>query len=176
MNLEHELARRLTEDDLLMLNYMVAIERGDGRKCKLYDLIYHSDKQIAENAVLVFTRMLDDELVWLLPKRQELMRETIATQSERKRRLLMTLLYRLPWDASHFHAGFLDYCLETIPSAKASVAVRVLAMKLAFEQCRHSPELMHELRAIVDLLDAETMWPSMRAARRNLFGGKDYRG
>jgi len=168
MKLEKALGKRLSEDDLLQLCYMAVHGNGSPMMHRLFELIRHADEQIACNAVLVFTRMTDNELGWLLPKRQELVAEAVGTHSERKRRLLMTLLYRFMWDEASFDAGFLDYCLDTVSSPKASIAVRVLAMKLAFEQCRLNCELLHELHGLLDLLDAEAMSSGMKAARRNL--------
>lgn len=41
-------------------------------------------------------------------------------------------------------------------------------MKLAYEQCRHYPELLVELQMVLDLLQSEHLSPGLASARRQV--------
>ena len=47
-------------------------------------------------------------------------------------------------------------------------AVRVLCMKLAYEQCKFFPDLLTELRAGLEVMEPALLPAALKTARRNL--------
>jgi hypothetical protein len=168
MDYKKVLSRRLTPDDAAMVCYHTQGKAQDKEKEKLFQLLFDEDKRVADNAAYVFTYFAFRDRQWLLPRRNELARETMMTRSETKQRLLLKVLCELKWEETDFDNELLDFCFQKILSEKTSVAVRVWAMKLAFEQCRFYPELLRELQQTLESVDASMLTSGARTARRNV--------
>lgn len=83
-----------------------------------------------------------------------------------KRRLILSLLFRQPM-ANPTRVDFLDFCLERMVSKREPVGIRSLCMKLAYELCRPTPELVQELKTILEIMDGEIS-PGIQAVRNNI--------
>ena len=77
------------------------------------------------------------------------------------------MLFRQPLNNPP-RADFLDFCLEKMISKKELPSVRMLCMKLAYEMCRNIPELMQELRVLLDIMESDLQEASMRAVHKNV--------
>lgn len=168
MDYKKVLGRRLTPDDVAMVCYHTQGKDQDKEKEKLFQLIFDEDKRVADNAAYVFTYFAFRDRQWLLSKRDKLSKEAMTTRSETKQRLLLKVLCDLKWEEPDFDNELLDFCFQKILSEKTSVAVRVWAMKLAFEQCRFYPELLRELQQTLESVGASMLTSGARTARRNV--------
>ena len=140
---------------------------NNNRKQELYDLLFDADDLVAFQAAWVFTHFSRDENEWLFDKQNKLIDEVLVCQHPGKRRLLLTMLFRQPL-ADPPRTDFLDFCLERMMSKKELPGVQTLSMKLAYEMCRHIPELMREMRVLLDLMQPDLKEASMLAAHKNV--------
>ena len=84
-----------------------------------------------------------------------------------KRRLLMTILGRLPATVEEIRGDYVDFCLNGINSCEP-YALRALCLKQAFDQCRPYPELIQELKEQISLMDMKALSPGLKSARKNI--------
>jgi len=80
--------------------------------------------------------------------------------------ILRNLLAR-PVPGAEFSAELLDYCLERISAPQESPGVRSVAVRVAYLLCRREPELLGELRAVLEYVDPEFHTAGVRCAIRN---------
>ena len=141
---------------------------NDSLKEELYILISDEDVRVSYNALWVFTHFDLANNKWLYAKHDELIDKAIAEKHEGKRRLLLTLILRQPFDRDTLRTDFIDFCFDTIQSSHESYANRALCMKLAYEQCRFFPELLSELSNCLEIISAESLSSGLKTARRNV--------
>lgn len=166
--LRNKLEGRLTTDDLFELCYLTQGICNDFRKEELFALTDDADDRVATNALWAFTYFDLHNNQWLYAKHDRLIDRALSTSHPTKLRLLLTLLLRQPFTKEKLRTDFLDFCLSDITSASHPCAVRVLCTKLAYEQCRFHPELLTELRTVLDLLSSGPIPPGLASARRQL--------
>lgn len=168
--LRKRLSGRLREDDLHEINYYAQGIEDNPVKLALYRLLFDADKRVSDNAAWVFTHFDLHTNEWLYPKRNELIDEAMRTDSDTKRRLLLNLLLRQPCDEENARADFLDFCVERMSAVSEQTSVRVLCMKLAYEQCRPFPELLTELQSVLEIMEPDLLPSGLRTARKNVLG------
>ena len=98
----------------------------------------------------------------------ELIDKVISEKHEGKKRLLLTLLLRQPFECDTLRTDFIDFCFETIQSSHESCSNRALCMKLAYEQCRFFPEFLSELSNCLEIISAESLSSGLKTTRRNV--------
>lgn len=168
MDWRKRLDRKLSMDDIHELCFLTQSAENDRRKEELYGWIADADARIASNALWVFTHFALADNRWLYAKHDDLIDRVLTETNTTKRRLLLLLLYRQPFDPTHLRTDFLDFCLRKITSCTEPYGVRALCMKLAYEQCRFYPELIEELRTGLELLADEPLSPGLLSARRQV--------
>lgn len=141
--------------------------RSKGCHVELYDLIFDSDDLISYQTLWIFTHLSTKDNEWLSDKLDELIDEAMTCQHHGKRRLLLTLIYRQPLDKVS-RVDFLDFCLERMLSKQELPAVHSICIKIAYELCLPYPELMDELRTILDIMQPELLVPSTISARKKV--------
>ena len=160
MNLTEILSLRLHKRDLERLAATADIEA-------VYELIFSENKRIAYNALWVLTHLPAEYDQWLATKRSALIDMLLSEHHEGKKRNLFNLLNRLPLDEADVRTDYLDFCFAKINSLEP-YAVRSFAIKQAYAQARHFPELLSELRGELNLLDAQTLAPGLRSTLRQI--------
>ncbi len=164
MNIKNRLSERIGLNDI---NEITQYTQGsDKRKQTLYELIFDADDIVAYQAAWALNHFSLLENQWLFDKQNELIDEAMVCTHAGKRRLILSLLFRQPV-ANPPRVDFLDFCLERMISRQELPGVQSLCMKLAYEQCRSIPELMQELKTILEIMDSDLM-PSINAVRKNV--------
>ena len=166
-SLRTKLTDRISKDVVCELCRMMKGNENEEMNAALYSLTHEQDMRVSVNALWIFTH-LDEAAVWLYDKQNELVDRVLKETNVTRRRLLLSLLLRQPFEADRLRADFLDYCLSKITAHTEPYAVRALCMKLAYEQCRHYPELLVELQMVLDLLQSEHLSPGLASARRQV--------
>lgn len=133
----------------------------------VYRLIFNADSRIAYNALWVLTHLPAQYNQWLAEKRRPLIDMLLKESHIGKKRLLFNLLNRLPIEAKELHTDYLDFCLSKVNSAEP-YAIRAFALKQAYAQARHFPELVNELRLVMELLSGENLSPGLKSAVRQV--------
>lgn len=139
----------------------------------LYRLLFDDEKRVSDNAAWVLTHISRNDRKFLEAHRDELIDKSLHTSSVTKQRLILRLLVDIPFPESALRTDFLDYCLQGIPDINIPYGVRSLCMKLAFMQCRHYPELLGELRSILELMEPQSLSSGLVCARRNVLASID---
>lgn len=95
----------------------------------LFRLLFDPDKRTSDNAAWVMTHLPKTADAWLTECQNTLVDEAMRTESTTKRRLILNLLERTPFEQDHIRTDFLDFCFNLILSDEP-VGVRTLAIKL----------------------------------------------
>lgn len=133
-------------------------------KEELFQLLFDPDKRTSDNAAWVLTHLPKTADPWLTERQNILIDEAMRTTSTTKRRLLMNLLDRTPFDPDHIRTDFLDFCFNTILSEEP-VGLKSLAIKLAYAQSAHYPELLEEINATLQLMEPEELPAALKHLR-----------
>ena len=165
MNFKAKLSGRIQMNDIHEIVFL--IQGNSKRKHELYSLLFNADDKIAYQAAWVFTHFSSLENEWLYDKQNELIDEALTCSHPGKRRLLLLLLFKQPL-VNPLRTDFLDFCLERMMSKHELPGVRTLCVKLAYEMCRNIPELMQELRLLLDMMVPDMLEKSMCAVRKNV--------
>lgn len=163
MDFRSKLSRPVGIGDIREITHLV--QGDDRRKQELYGLLFDDNEKVARRAAWSLCHLHECE--WLYNKQNELIDEALACKDPGKRRVLLTILYRQPFPESP-RTDFLDFCLERMVSKHEPPAVQSLCVKLAYEQCLHYPELLQELRTILEIMEPELLPPSIRCVRKNI--------
>lgn len=167
MDFRKRLLQRLSQDDIHEMCFLTQGTDNDSLKEELYTLISDEDVRVSYNALWVFTHFDLANNEWLYAKHDELIDKAIAEKHEGKKRLLLTLLLRQPFECDTLRTDFIDFCFEIIQSSHESYANRALCMKLAYEQCKFFPELLLELSNCLEIISVEPLSSGLKTARRN---------
>lgn len=161
MNLIELLSSRISMHNIHSILYTA---QGDEEiKQELYDLLFHRDEKVAYQAAWVMTHYSLYENEWLYTKQNELIDEAMTCDHTGKRRLILSLLLRQP-TPKPIRIDLLDFCFERMISKKEPVGIQSLCIKLAYEQCKETPELLQELHTMLDMMDGE-LSPAIQSAR-----------
>lgn len=161
------LETRIGIRDILTICSKCSGSEGNAHKQTLFSLITDPDQRTAYNALWVFTHFSSEDTKWLYNRRNRLIDILLKESHTGNRRLLLTLLDKIPCSPDDLRSDYLDFCLANINSIEP-YAIRALSIKQAFSQCRFHEELLHELTIRLDMLDREDLSPALRSTRRNV--------
>ena len=167
MNLETILGKKLGLPHILKIRDACLHTSGDAMKSELFSLIRHPEDRTAYNALWVFTHFDYRDMGWLCSRRDSFIDLLLVTPHIGCRRLILTLLDRMPLGEQEFRTDYLDYCLAVINSS-APYAIRSLCLRQAYVQSCFYPELLAELMVEMELMQHGTMSPGLRCTRRNI--------
>lgn len=168
LTLRRKLSGKLCEDDFYEILYETQGAEDSLEKQYLYRLLFDEDKRVSDNAAWAFAHFDLHTNQWLYDKHNELVDEAMRTSSATKRRLLLNILLRQPFTATTLRTDFLDFCLHHVTSASEPVAIRVLCLKLAYQQSLFYPELLAELKNTLEMMEPELLQAGLKTARRNV--------
>lgn len=144
-----------------------AASGADSVKTELLSLAFDSDDRTAYNALWALTHFPGKGRDLLLPYRDRLIDCLLATAHVGRRRLMLSLLDALPCEAADIRTDYLDFCLDRINSTEP-YGVRALCLRQAYAQCRHYPELIHELRQQMQIMALAPLSPGLRSVLRHI--------
>ena len=147
------------------------ISGGDARalagadfKEELFLLLFDEDKRTSDNAAWVMTHLPKTDDAWLAERQNILIDEAMRTESTTKRRLIMNLLDRTPFERDSIRTDFLDFCFNIILSDEP-VGVKTLAIKLTYAQSVHYPELLEEFNTALQMMEPEVLPAALKHLR-----------
>ena len=162
------LSHRLSQSEIMQLCALTQGEHNDNLTEELYQLTLDANRRVAINALWTFTHFAADDNVWLFAKHDQLIDRCLEEQDTTKLRLILTLLLRQPFHEETVRTDFIDFCLARLTDARAPYAIRAQCIKLAYEQMRHWPELLDELRQTLEMIGCEPLSPGLRSAWRQV--------
>ena len=161
-----KLNKKLSMDDIYEI--CILCHGNSRKKAELYQLIFDEDERVATNALWVFTHFDLQNNEWLYSKHDELIDRALVEKNETKRRLILQLLLRQPFEEKSLRSDFIDFCIAKITACSQPYAIRCYCMKLAYEQMKYYPELLTELKAAIDMLEQEPLSPGLISAKKQV--------
>lgn len=163
-DLKTKLSQPIGMPDIHEIN--ILLHNNNKKKQELYECLFDTNDRIGYNAAWTMTHFSPSENVWLYDKQDELIDALFACEHPGKRRAILNLLYRQPFK-NRPRIDLLDYCLERIITKRELPAVQSLCMKLAYELCLLTPELLQELKTTLEMMEYDLV-PSIRATRKTI--------
>lgn len=161
-----KLNKKLCMDDIYEI--CILCHGNSRKKAELYQLIFDEDERVATNALWVFTHFDMQNNEWLYAKHDDLIDRVLVEKNETKRRLILQLLLRQPFEEESLRSDFIDFCIAKITASSQPYAIRCYCMKLAYEQMKYYPELLTELKAAIDMLEQEPLSPGLTSAKKQV--------
>ena len=158
--------KKLCMDDIYEI--CILCHGNSRKKAELYQLIFDEDERVATNALWVFTHFDMQNNEWLYAKHDDLIDRVLVEKNETKRRLILQLLLRQPFEEESLRSDFIDFCIAKITACSQPYAIRCYCMKLAYEQMKYYPELLTELKAAIDMLEQEPLSPGLTSAKKQV--------
>ena len=119
----------------------------------------------AINAAWALTHLPAADNKHIAAHREELVQLALSTPDTSLRRLSLVLLERLGWNIYDVRTDLLDFCLEHMVKPDEPYGVKALCIKLAYQQCRHYPELTAELRQVLLLMEPAELGAGVKHTR-----------
>lgn len=132
---------------------------------RLFRTMLSGEGKEASNAAWALTHLPKEDIIYINMYRAELVQMALITPEVPLRRLSMVLLERLDWGRDDVRTDLLDFCLEHMMLADEPYGVKALCMKLAYQQCRHYPELCAELKQCLLLLEPSELGAGVKHTR-----------
>lgn len=161
-----KLNKKLCMDDIYEI--CILCHGNSRKKAELYQLIFDEDERVATNALWVFTHFDMQNNEWLYAKHDDLIDRVLVEKNETKRRLILQLLLRQPFEEKSLRSDFIDFCIAKITACSQPYAIRCYCMKLAYEQMKYYTELLTELKAAIDMLEQEPLSPGLTSAKKQV--------
>lgn len=137
----------------------------------LFSLCASSDAVVARNAAWVLTQFSDGDLAMLLHRQGEITDLVLRTPNTSLRRLLLSVLYRMPFRGDDIRVDLLDFCLENMVAAHQPPGVQSLCMKMAHRMCAPYPELEAEFLRTIKDMNPYHYSAAVTSARKNILAG-----
>lgn len=166
--MRQKLSHKLALSDILHISLLMQGKENDSRKEELYRLTFDKDERVAVNALWVFTHFDSINNEWLYTKHDDLIDRVLIEPTVTKRRLMLTLLLRQPFEEDSLRSDFIDFCVSKITACAQPYAIRALCIKLAYGQMKYYPELIAELKMSLDMLEQEALSPGLMSAKRQI--------
>ena len=132
---------------------------------RLFRTMLSGEGKEASNAAWALTHLPKEDNIYINMYRAKLVQLAITTSEVPLRRLSMVLLERLEWGRDDIRTDLLDFCLENMMLADEPYGVKALCMKLAYQQCRHYPELCAELKQCLLLMEPSELGACVKHTR-----------
>ncbi|MCI6491662.1 MAG: hypothetical protein MSA28_06065, partial [Prevotella sp.] len=95
----------------------------------------------------------------------------LRTPNTSLRRLLLSVLYRMPFRGDDIRVDLLDFCLENMVAAHQPPGVQSLCMKMAHRMCAPYPELEAEFLRTIKDMNPYHYSAAVTSARKNILAG-----
>ena len=166
--MRNQLINRLSVNDIYSLCLQTQGKENNCLKEELYQLTFDENDRVSFNALWALSHFDEANNLWLFQKHDELIDRVLVEKNETKRRLMLQLLLRQPFEEESLRSDFIDFCIAKITACSQPYAIRSYCMKLAYEQMKYYPELLTELKVALDMLEQEALSPGLLSAKRQI--------
>ena len=161
--MRNQLINKLSINDIYSLCLQTQGKENNCLKEELYQLTFDENDRVSFNALWALSHFDEANNPWLFQKHDELIDRVLVEKNETKRRLMLQLLLRQPFEEESLRS-----CIAKITACSQPYAIRCYCMKLAYEQMKYYPELLEELRMALDMLEQEVLSPGLQSAKRQI--------
>ena len=134
--------------------------------------VFDPDYKVSRSALWGLTKAKAPELSTLQPLLNKLIDQAMLTDNSSVRRLTLNIIERLEMREDDMRTDFLDFCFEHAVKGDEFPGVQTLCMKLAFRMSIPYPELMDELRRLLETMEIEYYKPAVKGIRDKILSGK----
>lgn len=113
-DMKQKLIGRISMDNIHELCFLTQGEENNHRKEDLYRLTFDEDNRVAFNALHVLSNFDLANNEWLYCKHDELIDRVIKEEHVGKRRIMLNLLLRQPFEEEFLRSDFIDFCVSKI--------------------------------------------------------------
>ena len=166
--MRNQLINRLSVNDIYSLCLQTQGKENNCLKEELYQLTFDENDRVSFNALWALSHFDEANNLWLFQKHDNLIDRVLVEKNETRRRLMLHLLLRQPFEEESLRSDFIDFCIAKITACSQPYAIRCYCMKLAYEQMKYYPELLEELRMALDMLEQEVLSPGMLSTKRQI--------
>ena len=133
---------------------------------------FSEDYLVARSALWGLTKASKEELSQLQVILNELINQAMLTGNSSVRRLSLNIVERLEMSEDDLRTDFLDFCFEHMMDVEEFPGIQSVCMKLAFRMCKFYPELMDELKRILEAMEIDYYKPAVKGVRSKILSGK----
>ena len=133
---------------------------------------FNEDYRVARSALWGLTKACKEELSQLQMILNELIDQAMQTDNSSVRRLSLNIIERLEMHEEDLRTDFLDFCFEHMIDVEEYPGIQSVCMKLAFRMCKYYPELMDELKRILETMEIDYYKPAVKGVRSKILSGK----
>lgn len=130
--------------------------------------VFDDDVKVARSALWGLTKAKDEELAELKPLFNTLVEQAMRTENPSVRRLTLSVIERMKMEEEDIRTDFLDFCFEHLVKGDEYSGVQTLCMKLAYRMCQPYPELMDELKRILEAMEIDYYKPAVKGLRTKM--------
>lgn len=132
----------------------------------MYRLTADENQAVSWRAIWVCQKLSEIHPDWFIPLYDEITRRLLACKHDGSKRLLLSVLFNTPIP-DPLPVVLLNYCLDHMLSPQESIGVQALAIRMAYLLCKQEPELLQELRLILENVELEYYSTGVKATVRN---------
>jgi hypothetical protein len=133
---------------------------------------FDADHRVSRNALWTLTKATDKEIAQLQPMMDELIDQALKTESSSVRRLSLNIIDRLEMKEEDLRSDLYDFCLDHAVDVEELPAIQAICMKIAYRISTFYPELMAELKRILEGMEIEYYKPAVKSIRSRILSGK----
>ncbi len=134
--------------------------------------LYDADKQIVRNVLCGISKASDEEVDQLKPIMDEMIDLAMKTDIPSIRRPLLGIIERMEMSEDEIRTDFLDFCLDRMADPEEVPSIQSLSLKVAYKMCKPYPELMEELKRILEGMEMSYYTAALKCVRRKILSGK----
>ena len=133
---------------------------------------FNEDCRVARNALWTLTKATGKEIAQLQPMMDELIDQALKTDNSSVRRLSLNVIDMLEMKEEDLRSDLYDFCLEHAVDVEELPGIQAISMKIAFRISTFYPELMAELKRILEGMEIEYYKPAVKSIRTRILTGK----
>lgn len=132
----------------------------------IYKLTSDSKLPVSWRALWVCEKLSEVHPGWFVPLYEELIGRLLNSTHDGSKRLYLSILFNLPVQEP-ISVALLNFCFDRMFSPSESIGVQALCIKTAYRLCEKEPELMGELRIILENAETEFFTKGVSTTIRN---------
>lgn len=133
---------------------------------------FDDDYRVARNALWTLTKATTQEITQLQPMMDELIDLALKTDSSSVRRLSLNVVDMLEFKEEDLRSDLYDFCLEHAVDVEELPGIQAICIKIAYRISKFYPELMAELKRILEGMEIEYYKPAVKSIRSRILSGK----
>ncbi len=157
------LSGKLSKDEIIKISQVINPNQWED----IYSLVTEEDRELSANAAHILLNTRKGIRIWLGGKIHSIMENIQTVPFDKTKRLLLSILEKQKIETLNIDIKFLNYCLDNIISLETPPAIKVLCIKLAYKQCMAYPELLSELKNILEIMEDNMLCPSILCAKKH---------